>query len=440
MRTVSESALGDLVLAHLRQRAADGVGTDPPRVAASGNFATPTVALHAIDSTLPSYRLFVLNAQRDIPTRPGVTLETPFVGPGMRGQPSLEYLPSRLSLVPRLLAGGHRPDVVVLHTSAPVDGRVSLGTEVNILPAAVEAAQASGGLVIAQVNARMPYTFGDGELSLDAIDLAIEVDVALPSPAVRPPDDVRRAIGERVAALVADGATMQLGIGAVPDATLAALTDRRGLRIWTETFSDGMLALDRAGALDQATEIVTTFVFGSAELYAWLDRNPRVRLLRTETVNDPGTIARQPAMTSINTALQIDLHAQANASYVRGEIWSGFGGQPDFVAGALHARDGHAVIALPSWHGKSGESTIIPALSNPTTSFQHSYIVSEHGAATLWGASQRQQVENIIRHVAHPQARDELSQWAPLNGVALSLSMNGRRRPAAGCEVPRPSR
>jgi acyl-CoA hydrolase len=123
-------------------------------------------------------------------------------------------------------------------------------------------------------------------------------------------------------------------------------------------------------------------------------------------------------MTSINTALQVDLHAQANASHVRGKIWSGFGGQPDFVAGALHAPDGHAMIALPSWHAKSGESTVVPSLPDPTTSFQHSYVVSEHGTAALWGSSHERQAHSIIRHVAHPNARDELWEWVNANGAA----------------------
>jgi len=286
---------------------------------------------------------------------------------------------------------------------------VSLGTEVNILPAAIEAARAAGGLVVAQVNRQMPYTFGDGELPLDAVDAAIEVDLPLPSPAVAPPDGTRNALGERVAGLVADGATVQLGIGALPNATTAALTGRRGLRVWTETFSDGVLELDRSGALDPDVELVSSFVLGSPELYGWVHRNPRLRMLRTETVNDPAVIARQPRMTSINTALQVDLHAQANASYVRGQVWSGFGGQPDFVAGALHAAGGRALIALSSWHAKSNTSTVVPALIEPTTSFQHSHILSEHGTAALWGVSHRQQAVAIIKNVADPRAREQLS-------------------------------
>jgi acyl-CoA hydrolase len=408
MRIVAESALGAAVFATLGRAATANPGR-PPVIVASGNWATPTAALRAIDDAVPSYRLFVLNGQSGLPVRDGVIPVTPFVGPGMRTHPNLEYIPARLSLVPRLLAGPHRPDVVVVHTSRPVDGRLSLGTEVNILPAALDAARAAGSLVIAQINRQMPYTFGDGEIPVDAVDLALEVDLPLASPPAAAPDDTRNAIGERVAQLVPDGATVQLGIGAVPDATAAQLITRRDLRIWTETFSDGVLALERKGVLTCDAPMVSSFVLGSPELYGWLDRNPRVRMLRTETVNDPAMIARQPRMTSINTALQIDLHAQANASYVHGRVWSGFGGQPDFVAGALHAPDGHAVIALSGWHAKSNTSTVVPALTDPTTSFQHSHVVSEHGTASLWGASHRQQAERLVREVADPRAREQLA-------------------------------
>ncbi len=414
---VGEAELARRVAAHLGATADRRTNRVPPRVVASGNYATPTIALRAVDAGLGSYRLFMINAQVGVPDRVGVSPESPFVGPGMRTNPALHYLPNRLSLVPGLLATSHRPDLVVLHTTTPQRATVSLGTEVNVLPAAVEAARAAGGLVIAQLNPRMPYTFGDGELPVDAIDLAVEVDQPLAEPAVVPADDIRAAIGDRVAALVPDGATLQLGIGAVPNATLAALTGRRGLRIWTETFSDGILDLDAAGALAAHAPLVTSFLFGSRELYTWAHRNPRLRLLRTETVNDPGTIARQPAMTSVNTALQIDLYAQANASWVRGRIWSGFGGQPDFVTGALHAPGGRAIIALPSRHAKSGASCVIPLLGSPSTSFQHSFVVSEHGTAAIWGHSQHGQTAALIDQVAHPDARDQLTAEASLRAL-----------------------
>ena len=398
MRLISEARLSAIL---------SGVpGT--PRVVASGNFATPTRALAVLDAALAEYRLFVLNAQHGIPDRAGVTLETPFVGPGMRGRAGLRYFPSRLSLVPTLLTRALPPDIVLLHTSTPVDGTVSLGTEVNILPAAVEAARARGGLVIAQVNPRMPHTYGDAVVATEDIGWAIEVDEPLASPAARPLGEESRRIGERVADLVPDGATLQLGIGAVPDATLAALTGRRGLAVWSEMFSDGVLALDRAGALDPDTPITSSFVFGSPELYEWVDRNPRVRLLRTERTNDPGLIARQPSLVSVNGALQVDLFAQANASRVHGAIYSGFGGQTDFVVGALHSPGGKAIIALPSWHPKADTSTVVPRLAGPVTSFQHSFIVSEQGTAAIWGQDAASQAQQILDRVAHPSARDEL--------------------------------
>ncbi|HEU5027845.1 MAG TPA: acetyl-CoA hydrolase/transferase C-terminal domain-containing protein, partial [Spirillospora sp.] len=144
------------------------------------------------------------------------------------------------------------------------------------------------------------------------------------------------------------------------------------------------------------------------ELYDWADRNDRIRMLRTEKTNDPALIARRPRMVSLNSALQVDLFAQANASRVRGTIYSGFGGQTDFVVGALHSPGGHAIIALPSWHPRADVSTVIARLAGPVTSFQHSYIVSEQGTATVWGNDAASQAEQIIDNVAHPSARDEL--------------------------------
>ncbi|HXW35270.1 MAG TPA: acetyl-CoA hydrolase/transferase C-terminal domain-containing protein [Acidimicrobiales bacterium] len=379
-----------------------------PRTVVSGNFATPRRLLELMDSAAETYRIFALNAQGGIPSRTGVVHETPFVGPAMRRSSSLDYLPMRLSLVPRLFDVGRPPDLVLLHTSSVHNGKVSLGIEVNILPAAIERARSRGGLVVAQVNHNMPYTHGDGELDLDAIDLAIEVEEEIPSPARRPIGDIGAQIGKGVADLIEDGATIQIGIGEIPDAVLASLADFRTLRIWSEAISDGVLELDRANVLDSGQSIVSTFLFGSPDLYSWVHLNERVRLLRTETVNDPSTIAIRPAMCSINTALQVDLHAQANASFVEGRIYSGFGGQPDFVVGALHSRGGHAIIALSSWHERSNTSTIVNQLAEPTTTFQHSAIVTEQGRADLFGRSERAQARLLIDATAHPRAKDSL--------------------------------
>jgi acyl-CoA hydrolase len=398
MRIVTESALGT-VLGRL-----DTI----PRVVVSGNFATPWLALFALDKAVASYRLFALNAQPGIPDRDGVILESAFVGPGMRGSERLRYLPCRLSLVPNLLETALPPDVVLVHASVPSGGTVSLGTEVNVLPAAIEAARARGGLVIAQLNRFMPYTYGDAVLATDEIDLAIEADSALASPGRRPHGEAHDAIGEQVAALIPDAATLQLGIGAVPDAVLSALHGHTRLAVWSEMFSDGVLGLERGGALDRDRPVTASFAFGSGELYDWIDRNPRVRMLRTEKTNDPALIARQGAMVSVNGALEVDLFAQANASRVRGMIYSGFGGQTDFVVGALHSRGGRAIIALPSWHPRADVSTVVPRLAGPVTSFQHSFIVSEQGTATIWGSDASTQAAQIIERVAHPSARDEL--------------------------------
>jgi len=422
VRVITESKLGSVL----------GGLPGIPRVVMSGNFATPWRALSVLDSAVAEYHLFALNAQEGIPDRDGVVLESAFVGPGMRRSERLRYFPCRLSLVPNLLTETLPPDVVLLHTSVPVDGTVSLGIEVNILPAAIEAALARGGLVIAQVNPRMPYTQGDAVLPEDDIDYAIEVDAPLPSPPERPASDVFRSIGERVAALIPDAATLQLGIGGVPDAVLAALTGRRDLTVWSEMFSDGVLALDRARALDPGEPVTASFVFGSSEVYDWINRNPRIRLLRTEKTNDPALIARHPRMASVNGALQVDLFAQANAARVHGLIYSGFGGQTDFVVGALHSPGGRAIIALPSWHPKADVSTVVPRLAGPVTSFQHSFIVSEQGTAAIWGHDAAAQADQIIGQVAHPSVRDELRQAGRDLGFHLPAAAVATPPAAAG--------
>ncbi len=389
-----------------------------PRIVASGNFASPHTLLGLIDKVLPEYRLHALNAQRGLPDREGVVLETAFVGPGMRRSPRLAYVPCRLSLTPRLFATTCPPDVVVLHVSKVHDGTVSMGMEVNILPAAVEAVKRRGGLVVAQVNERMPYTFGDGVLPVEDVDYAIEVDEPLPSPGTVTLDDASRTIGELVSRRVPDGATLQMGIGAVPDAVLHGLRERRGLKVWSEMFSDGVLALEDVGAMDPDVPITASFLFGSDALYRWVDRNPRVRLLRTETTNEPANIAKNPNMVSVNTALQVDLFAQANASRIDTRIFSGFGGQTDFIVGALHSPGGQSIMALRSWHPKADVSTVVPLVDEPVTSFQATAIVTEQGTAEIFGRTEREQAANLVENAADPRVRDELREEARALGLA----------------------
>jgi acyl-CoA hydrolase len=403
MDVVSEQVVGERL---------EALAANEPRIVVSGNFATPWNLVNLAAERIPVFRFFVLNPQVGWPKREGIITETPFVGVGVRRDDDLRYLPMRLSLVPRLFATSRPPDAVMIQTSTPRNGKVSLGIETNLLPSAIEEVRRRGGLVIAQLNRHMPYTFGDSEIAVDDVDLAIEFDSVLPSPSERPLDEAAHIIGENVASLSSDGATLQLGIGQLPDAALDQMHHRRNLGVWSEMVSDGIMRLDRAGALDVDRVMTSTFLFGTPEFYEWANENPRLMMRRTEVANSPARIAEQPSMLSINTALQVDLFAQANASYVRGRIYSGFGGQPDFVSGALHSRDGHAVLALRSWHEKSDSSNIVPILTDPVCSSQHSVIVTEQGIAPIFGFSQQSQATSLIDHAAHPRAREGLSKAA----------------------------
>jgi len=398
-------------------------GSRDLRVVASGNCCAPLTVLTKLDTVLGEYRLHLLNAPRGIPERDGVIPESAFVGAGMRHHPRLVYFPMRLSAVPFLYQRRLRVDVVIAHTSAPVDGKVSLGLEVNVLPGAIQACKASGGVVIAQVNRQMPYTFGDGELPLDLFDAIIEVDEPVLNLADTEADrtasaggmtreDSARIIGDLVSRRVGDGATLQLGIGEIPDAALDGLRGKRNLGIWSEVIGDGVLELDQAGALDATRTLTTSALMGSAQLYAWAHRNERLRVLRTETTNSPAVIATQPLMTSINTALQVDLYDQANAASVNAKVYSGFGGQSDFTVGALHAPGGQALMALRSWHPKADMSTIVPLIEAPVTSFQHTAVITEQGVAEIAWRDQKSQAVQLIEHAAHPDARDDLWEEA----------------------------
>jgi acyl-CoA hydrolase len=242
-------------------------------------------------------------------------------------------------------------------------------------------------------------------------------------------DDESASIGDVVSDRVPDGATLQAGIGAVPDATLHGLVRRRGLRVWTEMFSDSVLALERAGALEREVPITASFLFGSQELLDWVDGNHRVEMRRTEVTNDPALIARNPAMTSVNTALQVDLFAQANASRINARIHSGFGGQTDFIVGAIHSRGGQAFIALRSWHPKADCSTIVPLVDEPVTSFQMTTVVTEQGAAEIHGNDQQEQARQLIEHAAHPSVREELWEEAFELGLVRATRETATRAP-----------
>jgi acyl-CoA hydrolase len=245
----------------------------------------------------------------------------------------------------------------------------------------------------------------------------VEADAPLPAAPVSAIDEHSARIGALVADRVGDGATLQAGIGAVPDATLRGLASRSGLRVWTEMFSDSIFALEKVGALDRNVPITASFLFGSPELLAWVDGNERVEMRRTEVTNSPARIARNQRMVSVNTALQVDLFGQANASRINARIHSGFGGQTDFFVGAMHSEEGQAFIAMRSWHPKVDRSTIVPLVDEPVTSFQMTAVVTEQGVGELYGRDEREQARQLIEHAAHPSAREELREEA----VALGL-------------------
>lgn len=387
-----------------------------PRVVTQGSFGTPRALIELLDRALPEYRLFIVNGLGKLPDREGVRIETTFVGSGLRGNPRVDYYPARLSVTPRLFDGPLPPDVVAIQVSRVVDGKVSLGIEVQVLPGAIEAAKARGAILVAQINENLPFIYGDGVLSVDDIDVAVEIVAPMPVAPEGAIDDESAAVGERLAAMVPDGSTLQMGIGALPGAVLRALRGSRGLRVWTELMADGFFGLLQAGALDEDQPITATFAYGSQELYDWADDNPRLRLLRCETTNSPGNIARQPAVTSINTALQVDLFGAVNATRVNDRIISGTGGQADFVVGALQSPGGQSIIALKSWHPKAQRSTIVPKLTEATTSLQPTWVVTEQGSARIFGASQRDQALGLIE-AAHPDARTGLHGEAERMGL-----------------------
>jgi 4-hydroxybutyrate CoA-transferase len=344
-----------------------------------------------------------------------------FVGANVReavASGEADYVPVFLSEVPGLFRTGAIPlDVALVHVSPPdAHGLCSLGVSVAASQAAVRAART----VIAQVNPNMPRTHGDGILPIDRIDFAVEVDDPLPE--IRPanPTDVERAIGRHCAELIEDGATLQAGIGAIPDAVLAALTGHRDLGLHTEMFSDGVLDLVAAGALNgtkkrvHPEKLVAAFVMGTRRLYDFVDDNPRVVLLGADYVNDTAVIRRNPRVTAINSAIEVDLTGQIAADAIGTRQYSGVGGQMDFIRGATLSPGGRPIIALPSQTSR-GESRIVPLLkpgaSVVTTRAHVRFIVTEYGSADLYGRSLRERALALIE-IAHPDHREALERAA----------------------------
>jgi 4-hydroxybutyrate CoA-transferase len=345
-----------------------------------------------------------------------------FIGPNARqavNDGRADYIPVFLSDIPRLFLQRLLPlDAAFINVSRPDEhGFCSLGTSVEAALAAVRSATR----VVAQLNRAMPRTLGDSFVHVSEIDLAIEVDV--PPYELEPPQvgPVERQIGEYVAQLVPDGATIQMGIGQIPAAIGDALRAKRDLGIHTEMFTDVVADLVEAGAVTGSRKeinrgkVVSTFVLGSKRLYRFVDDNPMVELRPVDYTNDTAVIRRFRRMTAINSAIEVDLTGQVCADSIGTRLYSGVGGQMDFVRGAALAEEGRAIIALPSTAAAETVSRIVPFLNRgagvTTTRAHVRTVVTEWGVAELFGKSITERAKALIA-IAHPEFRDELAAQA----------------------------
>jgi acyl-CoA hydrolase len=341
-----------------------------------------------------------------------------FIGPNARAaiaEGRADYVPVFLSDVPRLFASGALPLDAVLVNATPPDehGFCSLGTSVEAMHAAIRAAR----LVIVQFNRAMPRTLGDSFIHVNEIDLGVEVDVPPYERPVGEIGDIERRIGAHIAELIPDGATLQLGIGAIPAATALFLRDKRDLGIHTEMFTDSVVDLVEAGAITGAAKernrgkIVTAFMMGSERLYRFIDDNPMVEMRPVDFTNDTHVIRSFSKMVAINSAIEVDLTGQVVADSIGHRMYSGVGGQMDFIRGAALATDGRAIIALPSTAAGGAVSritgTLRPGAGVVTTRAHVRTIVTEYGVAELFGKSLYERAEALIA-IAHPDFRDDL--------------------------------
>ena len=333
-----------------------------------------------------------------------------------------DFTPCFLSEIPGLFKSGRLPlDAALIHVSPPDEhGFCSFGVEVGVTKAAAQSAKH----VIAEVNPRMPRTLGDSFIHVSKLDVIVPVDYPLPEVRMAATDEVTERIADHVAGLIPDGATLQTGIGAIPDAVLRRLTDRKDLGIHTELFSDGIIDLVNQGVItgERKTlhpgKIVAGFLLGTQRLFDFVNDNPVVELHPSEYVNDPFIIAENERMVAINSAIEVDLTGQVCADSIGPRLYSGVGGQVDFIYGAARSKGGIPIIALPSTLAKkSGPnlSKIVPMLkpgAGVVTTRNHvHYVVTEHGVADLYGKTIAQRAEALIA-IAAPGFREELRQKA----------------------------
>ena len=326
-----------------------------------------------------------------------------------------DFMPVFLSEIPKLIRTRRvGVDVAMVQVSPPdAHGLVSLGVSVDIVRAAVESAD----ILIAEVNPHMPRTLGDSFVHVDQIDKLVPVDYKLPELATDPLDDVCREIGQHVASLIPNRATLQTGIGRIPHAVLQALGDHAELGVHTEMMSDSVIDLVEGGVITGSAKtllpgkLVTSFIMGTQRLYDWVDDNPLVEMRASNFTNDPFTIARNDHMIAINSALAIDLTGQVASDTLGGRFFSGIGGQVDFIRGAARSHAGKAIIALPSTAKGGKLSRILAAFEEGagvvTSRGDVHYVVTEFGVAHLWGKNIRQRAMALV-DIAHPDFRSDL--------------------------------
>lgn len=345
-----------------------------------------------------------------------------FIGSNVRQavqQGQADFTPIFLSEIPGLFKGGILPIDVALISISPPDehGFCSFGVEVGTSKPAAESAR----IIIAEVNRQMPRTLGDSFIHVSRLHHIVEVDYPLPEAPQGGSSEEHLQVGAHIAEMIPDGATLQMGIGSIPDAVLQNLGGHKDLGVHTELFSDGIIDMVEAGVITCARKtfhpgkIVAGFLFGSQRLYEFVHNNPLIELHPTDYVNDPFNIAQNDDMVAINSAIQVDLTGQVNADSVGPNIFSGVGGQLDFIRGAARAKRGLPIIAFLSTARNGTVSRISPMLYEGsgvvTTRNDVHYVVTEHGVASLYGRSVRQRAKALIG-IAHPKFREKLTKSA----------------------------
>ncbi len=400
------------------------------RLFLTGNCSVPQKVLAALVDYAPQlenveicHALTVGPADYVAPAMEGhLRVNTMFISENIRqavNEGRADFTPVLLSEFTLLFKRGILPvDVALIHVSPPDEhGFCSLGIEVGLTKSVAGAAQT----IIAEVNQRMPRTLGDSFIHVSKLDYVVPVDYPLPELPMtegKPPPEIEN-IAKNIAELIPDGATMQMGIGAIPDAVLQQLFEKKDLGIHTELFSDGVIELVEAGVLTNSRKtlhpgkIIAGFLIGTKRLYNWVDDNPLIELHPTEYVNDPFVIAQNERMVAINSAIEVDLSGQVCADSVGHQLYSGVGGQLDFIYGASRSKDGVPIIALPSTAKNSSRivATLKPGAGVVTTRNHVRYIVTEYGIADLYGKTIRQRAQELIQ-IAHPDFRQELTQEA----------------------------